>query len=927
MLPGIFVAVPNSPPAFRYVSGLGRGSRFAEYLTDHWWANYAFSAAVWLLGIGLGVWTFRVLVRLSDPLARLDWLQGGLERFVRGVARLSRLVVGGIARLGVMFGAGAIWLDDRLRGLLGYPRPLPPQSYRPRPVDSCDRAAPDGGGDCPPAGCPAGRVVPSSGLDGCLADRSRLEGIRNLLILFALLYGFFMINVPGTGWDPYDLASPSVIVALTLALIAVITTFIDSFWTQLSRAEGGFWVGKLGLTLILLGWIWLFNSDALFPYKQRFEGMAGYYDAPIPLRATIFREYEPGRYPKQQAPLRTCEEEARAEAPLLSDAAVRRAWLERLGGSCEDPEAGAKPKLVVVSVSGGGLRSAYWTAVVLRRLHQLLGDEFDDRVRIITGASGGMLGASCYVEHRYRDQMHPELPGADPDCEHRPDRQDDDGDPKCWVPMVNNIDVGASDEDSLNDLVRFAALREVPMAFLPRAAYSWLGGRHELDRGTVLERSWNLLAAPERGGEDPGRRFSDYRPLEGTGALPSLIVSPMMVEDGRLLLISNLDLRDSGDDCDGGDNPTGKRDLRLATRRRHDLGPGDLDGVRYSLYGLEFFRLFPGALDTFQVRTAVRMNASFPFASPAVNLPTDPPRRVVDAGYFDNYGIKVAAAWLQMNRDWLIEHTSGVLLVQIRDSSSLLDRFEVDDAPDSLGERILGGFQFLTSPLDAAGRARYTKVAFANDHLVNLLSDEYAEMTGDPAFFTTVVFENTAAVSRAGVVVGEPAPDDSADVSDRHDVSMSWYLTYNERQAIERAIPLDIEKDQATDRLRQLASLWDDAAKQQGNRRRETLRRNLLRSEPPEPATPPHLVGPAEGRPDRLPAPLPGRRGRINHRDPLRPERPPAVSPPAPPAGRAARRRPGRCRGSASATRRRGWRRRRRLRAARRPARSGCRSR
>jgi len=40
------------------------------------------------------------------------------------------------------------------------------------------------------------------------------------------------------------------------------------------------------------------------------------------------------------------------------------------------------------------------------------------------------------------------------------------------------------------------------------------------------------------------------------------------------------------------------------------------------------------------------MNASFPLVSPGVSLPTTPPRRVVDAGYYDNHGVNLAAMWL-----------------------------------------------------------------------------------------------------------------------------------------------------------------------------------------------------------------------------------------------------------------------------------------
>jgi predicted acylesterase/phospholipase RssA len=53
-------------------------------------------------------------------------------------------------------------------------------------------------------------------------------------------------------------------------------------------------------------------------------------------------------------------------------------------------------KLVLVAVSGGASRSAYWTAVVLDRLEKTL-PGFGRRVRIISGASGGTLGTACYV--------------------------------------------------------------------------------------------------------------------------------------------------------------------------------------------------------------------------------------------------------------------------------------------------------------------------------------------------------------------------------------------------------------------------------------------------------------------------------------------------------------------------------------------------
>ncbi len=62
------------------------------------------------------------------------------------------------------------------------------------------------------------------------------------------------------------------------------------------------------------------------------------------------------------------------------------------------------------------------------------------------------------------------------------------------------------------------------------------------------------------------------------------------------------------------------------------------------------------------------MNASFPYVTPAVSLPTTEPRRVVDAGYYDNYGVNIASSWLSQDvvQKWVKEQTSGVIVIQIR---------------------------------------------------------------------------------------------------------------------------------------------------------------------------------------------------------------------------------------------------------------------
>src|SRR5262249_40086351 len=155
---------------------------------------------------------------------------------------------------------------------------------------------------------------------------------------------------------------------------------------------------------------------------------------------------------------------------------------------------------------------------------------------------------------------------------------------------------------------------------------------------------------------------------------------------------------------------------------------------------LEYYRLFPEATG-FRLNTGVRMNASFPYVSPAVDLPTTPPRRVFDAGVYDNYGIQVAAAWVHKNFGWLLENTSGVVLVQIRDAISIDARLGVVAAPSGFLDQLLGGFRFFTSAPAAAESARTSSAMFRNDQDVAALSERFTAAAKGPAFFSTVIFE------------------------------------------------------------------------------------------------------------------------------------------------------------------------------------------
>jgi hypothetical protein len=84
--------------------------------------------------------------------------------------------------------------------------------------------------------------------------------------------------------------------------------------------------------------------------------------------------------------------------------------------------------------------------------------------------------------------------------------------------------------------------------------------------------------------------------------------------------------------------------------------------------GIEFRRFFRHQrADSLRFLTALRMNATFPYITPNVVLPSVPPMEVIDAGLADNFGVSDALRFLFVFREWIEANTSGVILVRITD--------------------------------------------------------------------------------------------------------------------------------------------------------------------------------------------------------------------------------------------------------------------
>ncbi|HMJ47980.1 MAG TPA: hypothetical protein VK498_11670, partial [Ferruginibacter sp.] len=86
---------------------------------------------------------------------------------------------------------------------------------------------------------------------------------------------------------------------------------------------------------------------------------------------------------------------------------------------------------------------------------------------------------------------------------------------------------------------------------------------------------------------------------------------------------------------------------------------------------VDFSRLFKnqGPMNI-RLLTALRMNATFPYVLPNVWLPSRPIIDVMDAGLRDNYGQETTLRFIDNFKNWIMQNTAGVLILQLRDRTN-----------------------------------------------------------------------------------------------------------------------------------------------------------------------------------------------------------------------------------------------------------------
>jgi len=270
-----------------------------------------------------------------------------------------------------------------------------------------------------------------------------------------------------------------------------------------------------------------------------------------------------------------------------------------------------KPKLVVIGSSGGGLRSALWNFHVLQIADSVSEGKLFKHTVLMAGASGGMVGASYYRELKYRALLKEE------------------------INPYSTIYTQQIAKDLLNPIIFTLIVNDF---FFIKQKFEYNGRKYSKERGYAFEQQLNVNTD---GMLD--KSIGEYKLAEQKGLIPMVLIAPSVVNNGRKLYISPQSFS------------------FLATYEA-----GRLNG------GIDFQRLFTGhSADSLRFLTALRMNATFPYISPNVYLPTEPAMEIMDAGLADNFGLSDSMDFLDAFKDWIEENTSGVIMISIRDTERI----------------------------------------------------------------------------------------------------------------------------------------------------------------------------------------------------------------------------------------------------------------
>jgi len=292
----------------------------------------------------------------------------------------------------------------------------------------------------------------------------------------------------------------------------------------------------------------------------------------------------------------------------------------------------AKPVMIFINVSGGGLRSGTFVMNTLQQLDSITNGQLMQHTMVISGASGGMLAATYY-----RELYRANLTASTKTDLHHPN-------------LTDNIA-----QDLLNPVFSSMMARDI---FSPAQKFTVGNYKYVKDRGYAFEQKLN-----ENSNGIFNTQIKDLAADEKAARVPMIIFNNTISRDGRRMMISS--------------QPISFMMKPMLYENDTTASPDAVD------FNALFAKQDP---QNIRLLTVLRMNATFPYVLPNVWLPSKPVIDVMDAGLRDNFGLETSLRFIENFKDWLQKNTGGVVILQLRDrmKDNWQQPFESGDITDIL---------------------------------------------------------------------------------------------------------------------------------------------------------------------------------------------------------------------------------------------------
>jgi len=263
-----------------------------------------------------------------------------------------------------------------------------------------------------------------------------------------------------------------------------------------------------------------------------------------------------------------------------------------------------KPKMIFVCTSGGGLKLALWTYYSLAYADSLLDGELIKHTQLITGASGGMIGAA-YLRELYKQKQEKRI-----ETYYKQEYID-----RLSKDILNPILYSFSMSDWFFRLQKFEYNKRF---YYKDRAYMF---------EQILNKNLNYVF---------DKSLASYSLAEKKSEIPMMIFSPTILSVGAKLIISPF---------------------------THSYL---LENQSDNLRDIDFLKTYKDwGADSLRFLSVLRMSASFPYVSPNVSFPGKPRITVLDAGLNDNWGYSLSYNFILSFKDWINKNTGGIIFINI----------------------------------------------------------------------------------------------------------------------------------------------------------------------------------------------------------------------------------------------------------------------